>query len=362
MFKCLFLFYIIAKLASSNTISYREVGILLIIVASNIIREKYINSIYMTYIEAAIVVFGVTINPYFAVFFSITCYDMVTRKKYAGVLLLLAITYNMLSVNKSIDIMLIMGICSLLSYLNHGYKEKSELLRLSYDKERRNSYELETAKAKLMNAALETAHITEIKERNRIAREIHDNAGHSIAGVLMLLQAANKLKDKNNEKANELLQKSISNLSESLTMLKNTVYNIKPTEEYGINYIKNIIDNFSFCKVEFTYYGDFNKLEAGYIELVATNIKEALTNASKHSNATLVKINLECNDNYLRLQIKDNGNGCTKIKDSLGLSGMKERIKNAGGSISINGENGFMIVCVLPLKKEAGGIFEGSNS
>lgn len=362
MFKCLFLMYIVAKMASQSVISYKEVSILLLIVASNIIREKYLNSIYVIFVEAVIIAYAVTINPFFAVFFGITCYDLVAKKKYSGILFLFAITFNMLKLNASLDVMLVMGICSLLSFLSQGYKEKSDLLRLSYDKERRNNYELQTAKAKLMSAAGETAHIAEIKERNRIAREIHDNIGHSIAGVLMLLQASFKLRGKDDGKAEELLKKSIDNLSESLTVLKNTVYNIKPNEELGLAYINNIINNFSFCKVEFVSSGNFNRLDAGYLELLAANIKEALTNASKYSNANLVKISLSNNEHFLRLQIQDNGVGCDKIKDSLGLSGIKERVKNAGGTVSISGENGFLIVCILPLRKEVGEIFEGVNS
>ena len=236
------------------------------------------------------------------------------------------------------------------------------MLKLSYDKQRSYNYELETAKMKLLNAAEDSARIAEIKERNRIAREIHDNIGHNIAGVLMVMQAALKLMGKDDEKSKELLQRSVDTLSDGLTLLKNTVYNIKPKEELGIDYIEKVIENFSFCKVKFESTGDLTNLSPARLELVATNIKEALTNASKHSKATLVKITLSCNESFLRLQIKDNGVGCEKIKDSLGLSGMKERVKNAGGSIAINGDDGFIVVCVIPLNEKAGEIFEGFDS
>ena len=87
-----------------------------------------------------------------------------------------------------------------------------------------------------------------------------------------------------------------------------------------------------------------------------------MTNASKYSEATRMDISLTINDNFIRLYIKDNGKGCIKINDSLGLSGMRERVRNMGGNISINGESGFLIVCIIPLNREVGGIFEGFNS
>lgn len=362
LFKCLFLLYIILKLTMKQDIGYTEICIVLIIVASNIIREKYLKSIYILGIEVMFITFAVTLNPYFAVFYGIACYDLVTKKSYIGVLFVISTVLYLLPSSISVDMLLVICVCSLLSYLNNNYKEKSELLRISYDKERKYSYELEITKVKLINSAQNTAHIAEVNERNRIAREIHDNIGHSIAGVLMLLQASNKLYDSDNIKSRSLLEKSIENLAGSLTLLKNTVYNIKPNEELGMNYISEIIGGFSFCKVEYKYTGNFNNIDSSYIELLATNIREALTNISKYSRATMVEIFIDINENFLRLYIKDNGIGCLKITDNLGLSGMKERIKNIGGNISINGDNGFLIVCVIPLRREVGDMFESINS
>lgn len=362
LFKCLFLIFIISKLAMCSSISYNEICIILIIAASNIVREKYLNSIYLIAFEFILITFGVTLNPYFSVFYGIICYDLVTKKKYPEIVFIIALILYLINIKTVPEILLIIGICSLLSFLNNKFKKKSELLRISYDKERRYSYELELTKVKLMNAAENTTHIAEINERNRIAREIHDNVGHSIAGVLMLLQASNKLYDRDNQKSKELQEKAILNLSDSLTLLKNTVYNIKPNEELGINYITEIINSFSFCEVEYKYRGDFNNLPASYLEILGTNIKEALTNTSKYSKATKVNISIDLNENFIRLYIKDNGIGCSKIRDSLGLSGMKERIKNIGGNISINGDDGFLIVCVIPLKREVGDMFESFNS
>lgn len=353
--------YMTAKMAFSTSIRYEEVCVLLIITASIIVREKYLQTVYMTYVEAVIITAGTFVNPYFAVFYGITCYDLVSGNRYGEVLFLFAAAYTRLSINPFIDVMFIMGICTLLSHLSQQYRKKSEQLKRSFDQERRYNYELEITKNKLVNAALETAHLTEIKERNRIAQEIHDNVGHGIAGVLMLLQAAFKLRNKDSGKSEELFEKSIDSLSQSLELLKNTVYNIKPKEEYGIAHVRSVIENYSFCEVGFTLKGDSEGIAPFFFELITTNVKEALTNASKYSKATKMEIELICNEKFIRLQIRDNGVGCKSIKDSLGLSGMKDRVTMAGGSISINGDNGFMIVCVLPLNREAGVIFESIN-
>lgn len=362
LFKSLFLVYIIAKLAMSQSINYTEVCAILVVIASNILREKYIDNIYIIIFEFLIITYGISLNPYFAAFYGIMAYDLVKKKWYIGIVLLIISSLSIKEKGYIPESLLIIGICSLLSYLNNTLKEKSDLLRLSYDKERKYRHELEMVKLKLMSSAEDTAHLAEIKERNRIAREIHDNVGHSIAGALMTLQASYKIFERDSEKSKELIKKSIDNLSNTLTTMKNTVYNIKPKDKVGIEYINEIIDSYSFCEVNFKHSGNFNDLEAYYIEIVGVNIKEALTNASKYSNATQIDISLEINENYLRLYIRDNGRGCKVINENLGLSGMRERIRNVGGNISINGDGGFLIVAVIPLKREVGDVFEGNNS
>ena len=67
-----------------------------------------------------------------------------------------------------------------------------------------------------MNSAKDAARIAEINERNRIAREIHDNVG-CIAGSLMQLRAADKLIEKGDPKGKELLKNSVNILAKALT-------------------------------------------------------------------------------------------------------------------------------------------------
>jgi signal transduction histidine kinase len=254
---------------------------------------------------------------------------------------------------------LIVLFCSLLAYVIRNGKEERDRFKQTVDNERRLRYELEETKAKLLHSSKEVATIAEVRERNRIAQEIHDSIGHSIAGILFQLQAAYKLHSRDQEKSLEMIQKSIEGLAKSVELLRDTVHNIKPKQSFGIDYIKNIIDYFSFCPVEFITSGDFNSIPASHLELLSTNLKEALTNASRYSQATKMNINIEATEHYTRMYIKDNGLGCKTVKEGLGLSGMKERVRNVGGILSISANDGFLIVCLIP--REGTGIFESSN-
>jgi signal transduction histidine kinase len=235
-------------------------------------------------------------------------------------------------------------------YVVGSFEENEISSRKALDDERKLRYELEQFKTKLLNSSKEAAYLAEVKERNRIAREIHDNIGHKLTGILIQLQAAVKIFDRDNGKTKAILATCISTLSDTVNLIRDTVHNIKPNEKLGVEYIKNIIKNFSFCTVNFKFTGDFGKLSANKLEIVGTNIKEALTNAAKYSKATEVNIAIDINEQYTRLYIKDNGTGSIKIKEGLGLSGMRERVQNVGGTLAVSGENGFMIVCIIPEK------------
>lgn len=364
LYKFLFFMYTIPLLVINTKTSFYEVTAFLAIASLEIFRWKYNDSIYVIIVEgimlAAIATF---INPYFIFLFSILAFDMVYKKIYAGLMLVILAGFMALEIHKMLDYYLLVSLCASFGFISCRLREKEKIFKSVYDKERSYRYELESIKQKLINSSKEIAHIAEIKERNRIARDIHDNIGHSIAGILMQLQASRKLFSKNNEKAEELLDKSIAGLADTLTVLRDTVHNIKPRETLGIEYIKNIIDNFNFCKINFSFNGDFNTLSADYIEIISTNIKEALTNASRYSNATNIDISLEANDKFVRLYIKDNGVGCQIVKEGLGLSGMRDRIRNIGGSISISSDNGFLIVCIIPRdNNQRSGIFENIGS
>jgi signal transduction histidine kinase len=94
-------------------------------------------------------------------------------------------------------------------------------------------------------------------------------------------------------------------------------------------------------------------------------LQEAMTNAARHSEATLITVRLAIDELKLLLSIKDNGRGVTKAEllamNSLGLFGMRERAFSLGGNVEISGdpEAGTIVEVCIPLepktpeKKEA---------
>lgn len=313
-----------------------------------IIKEKYFDSLYLSLLFLLGAIVYANSSGTMVLLCGITLLDCAYKKNYVLLAASTLATLFLTIAKADFDLFLPIILGALIGYITGIKDEKEKKFLTTLDEERNLIYQLEQAKNKLLNSRKEVERYTEIKERNRIAREIHDGIGHSLAGILFQMQAAAKLLDKDMEKSRKILKLCIEKLSETLEMTRKTVYNIKTEHKTGLSHIKSIIDDFSYCEVAFEHTGDFNHLSASTLEILETNIKEALTNISKYSKASKVNIKVETNRNYTRLYIKDNGKGCENINESLGLTGMRERVLNAGGTISIDGSDGFLIVCNLP--------------
>ncbi|MDY7027225.1 MAG: sensor histidine kinase, partial [Spirochaetota bacterium] len=85
-------------------------------------------------------------------------------------------------------------------------------------------------------------------------------------------------------------------------------------------------------------------------------IQEGLTNSFRHGQADMVRITLWIENRCLFLTILDNGRSTFKIVEGIGISGMRERVEQIGGTISFhNYPDGFKVRTVLPLTENSDG-------
>lgn len=331
--------------------------VLLAVAAVHIYREKYNKAFYVTGLGLVIACAGAWLDPCFAILLCISAFDFSSSD--APYAIAAPILCQVILLHASTDLpllLLVTCICSLFGYtLKKAQKKEAEFIS-AFDRERRLRYELEQAKAKLIGASKEASRLAEAQERNRIAREIHDSVGHRTSAVLIQLQAAYRLFDRDVGKAKETVGVCVAALAETAELLRETVHKIKPEQQLGVSYIKSIIENFRFCPVNFKFEGNFATLSPDVLEILGANIMEAFTNAQKYSGATAIEVFIDINSSYTRLYIKDNGHGCSMLKEGMGLGGMRERIENIGGTMSVNADDGFMIVCVIPAQNIKGGL------
>ncbi|MDR2687492.1 MAG: sensor histidine kinase [Oscillospiraceae bacterium] len=223
-----------------------------------------------------------------------------------------------------------------------------ELLGRDFE-DRARRYQLEDALQASERDVENAARLAQVNERARIAQEIHDHVGHEIAGASLALQAAAKLHEKGDPRAGELLAQCQGRLESASARLRETVHNLKPAQTPGAEGLEALCGAFAFCPARFTACGDLEGV--AHWDLLAANLKEALTNVSRHSRAKFVTVKLDGNAAYIRMIVADDGKSSKPYRPGLGLSGMRERVRAAGGTLTVNAGEGFQVVCVLPKVK-----------
>jgi len=217
-----------------------------------------------------------------------------------------------------------------------------------------------TRKAHQLNRELETTQqlLTEASkhnERTRIARDLHDLLGHHLTALIINLQVATRLTqgDANDkvEQCHSLAKLLLSDVREAVSTLReNSELNFEQILEQMIENIPNI-EIVTSIKT---------KIPADNLPLAKTLlscIQEAITNSLRHSSADKFWISLSQKDDSFLLELRDNGEIKHEIVEGNGLSGMRERIKEFGGQISIerlaanNQKESLKITIALPIQR-----------
>lgn len=223
---------------------------------------------------------------------------------------------------------------------------------------------LERAKGQVLHAELAEAHsklkeITIVKERTRIAQEMHDSIGHSLIALRMHLEFAENMMEANPQKAGDALskahnfsQKSIKELRKAVAVLKEQSVNSQIELEELLN---DMIESLQTSgKLTFTLNFD-KEIESGDQDMkncIYISVREAVTNGLKHGKAQQFLIDITKSDGRIRVIVEDNGIGCSQIKKSHGLKGIEERIGLLNGKVSFATEkgHGFKLLAEIPVR------------
>jgi signal transduction histidine kinase len=305
-------------------------------------------------------------------FLPVTLYEPFRRRAYptaAAAAVVIALRFS----TPSMSYYLIIG-CLLAMLLGIGTSElvtrTHSIIEISdtatehrMDLERRNKILREQQDAEIYTATL--------RERNRIAREIHDNVGHTLSRCILMTGAIATINTDENLKGpigqlEEQLNQAMTKIRESVHDLHDDSVDLKESAEL-------LIRDFKACDAD---------LECAVSRSVPKEVKycflsvlrEALTNVARHSNATQVHVRIIEHPAIYQLTIHDNGTVLphgmmqgghsasdlstigagdrqfhgTRSNGGIGLENMRERVKMLQGSISITADSGFRIFISIP--------------
>ena len=210
--------------------------------------------------------------------------------------------------------------------------------------ENENKYLLEKQDSDIYAATL--------KERNRIAREIHDNVGHMLSrGILMTgaLMAVSK-----DESTKEGLSGLKDCLDEAMTNIRQSVHDLHDESIDLEQAVKNLYQDMKDYDVKLEYDMERHVPREIKYSMIAI-VKECLSNIMKHSNGNKVRISLLEHPSFYKLAVEDNGKCDSRnSKDSgIGLHNIKDRVDSHNGTLNISAEkSGFKVYVSIPKEEK----------
>ncbi len=217
--------------------------------------------------------------------------------------------------------------------------------------------ELSLMNEQLKKSALTVEELAVEKERNRIARDVHDTLGHTMAVLITLLNVSSITCRNDPGKTHEQLKEATAIAKEGLKELRRSISGIKNEkleQNSLLDSLKEMIKQFekSGIKVDLIIEGISQNFEVENKDTVFRLCQEALTNSLRHGKAEQATIIIKLTDGHLKILITDDGIGCTEIQKGYGLTGMEQRITDAGGTVSFgsDGEKGFNIYADIPVE------------
>jgi len=239
--------------------------------------------------------------------------------------------------------------------LSNNYSIKVSKIIKENDEMREEIYNLSSRLDKNYEYERQIKYMSKLEERNKIAQEIHDKVGHTIAGSLIQLEASKLFLYKDVKKTEEIINKVTEILRNSSESIRASLKNIKPpSEQMGINKIKSSLDEFSVnngISTSLVHTGMLDKITHIEWKVIYDNLGEALTNVLKYSKATKVTVKIDVLGKFIKVEIKDNGIGASNIKKSIGIMGMEERCSKLHGKVIIDGSKGFSVIIILPIEE-----------
>ncbi|MGM0437003.1 MAG: sensor histidine kinase [Bacillota bacterium] len=200
------------------------------------------------------------------------------------------------------------------------------------------------------------------EERKRVAREIHDGPAQSIANLVFRVELAQKMMDKDKEKAKEELKTLKDMVRYSVKDVRKIIYDLRPMslDDLGlIPTIRRYIEKFeeqTNLEVELKVLGNSKNIPKTHEITIFRIIQEALNNVHKHAEASQCDLKIEFTNNNINVLVVDNGLGfeIDEVDEGkYGLINMRERCELINAKMNISSDkSGTRISIRAPLKQE----------
>ena len=285
-------------------------------------------------------------HPVFALYLPLTAYDISRRRLYPLIApALAALIYCTAEENMwlLVKVPAFVVVAVLVEKLSSRSGRLGRELIVTRDSAVEYSNALMEKNQRLLEAQDNEVHLAKLKERNRIAREIHDNVGHMLTRTILQMGAIQIINK--DEELKEPLESIKTTLDEAMDSIRRSVHDLHDDSIDLEGSLRDAIaplrDNY---RVNFEY--DISDHINGKIKYCFIAIaKEAVNNIIKHSNGDAVTITVRDHPGMCTMCVEDNGKCSESIgTGGIGLENMHERVAALGGVLNITpGKQGFKI-------------------
>ena len=325
----------IATVFLSISVTSSVLGLLISIIVLSL--SECVKNKIVFYLIHSIFVALCMIYPMFFLFIPVCIYDIhYSENKYVK---LLFTAFPLISFVKETPLfgltVTALGLTSILlsKRTSQNDKLKKSLIKLR-DTSEENQILLRERNKYLIKSKVDEINVAVIGERNRIAREIHDNVGHMLSRTILQMGAVKIINKDENIKPH--LEEINNSLNSAMTCMRESVHNLHDDAVSFNRTIKEIVKNLS---EKFSVKLDMDDSEnmPKEIKLCFIGIlKEAVSNIIRHSNGDKVEIIIRDHPAFYQATIEDNGENNGIINEGgMGIENMRCRTENLGGIFNV---------------------------
>ncbi|MFE4712034.1 sensor histidine kinase [Paenibacillus sp. NPDC056722] len=260
----------------------------------------------------------------------------------------------------SINLAFLLAAC-LMVLLHRAKHGQAETLFL-YDELRKRHFELDEARTRLQQFAAQVENTAQSEERVRIARQLHDDIGHRLIRVKMMMEAAIHTLPSSPDTGMALMVQIRDQLAASMDDMRAAVRRINYAPQLeGVYALDRLLEEtgrdtgiVTSYKVEGMPFQLYPSLQV----VLYKNAREAITNGLRHGKATAISIRLGYSTSEVTMEISNNGllpldKNRLLNRGGMGLKGMEERTSLVGGTLELRLEPEFTLITRLPVYKQS---------
>lgn len=325
-------------------------GVVVMLTAVTISASNgYMQSPRLLCISSCIYVALCVVWPSFCLFLPLVGYDVFRcQNRWIKLATVLPVIPALISLPSQIALMVaaLLAVAHLLGWASITLNQLTQNLARVRDDSYEFASRLEQKNHDLLEKQDYEVRLATLNERNRIAREIHDQVGHLLSRSI--LQVGAMMVAQRDQAGRNQLASLRDTLSQAMDSIRASVHDLHEESVDLYMQLTSLVDGFLFCPVRLDY-----RLESEPDKQVQycfmAIVKEGLHNVARHSNATQVTLTVLEHPALYQLILQDNGSPTGDGRgQGMGLQNMAERVEALGGQFLAGYQDGFRIFVSVP--------------